>query len=255
MSYVPQISIALVSWDHFLRPSHVEPKARYLTEAGPAAFDAALEQALAQFGKHIPSKTALPDKLIFALFELGCGRQSGLFQLDTAKWTFEQRSAEFGLLGTSQDVQGALIESFIVIGNTSKGLVHFVEENAMLLGSQYLVIALSSAISVAIYATTRSLERERYGVRSLIHLQELFHRPWLLFEGLATLSKIVKSDSNDGEIIATLISDAQQVASGTVWLEDVLSEVVIRTATPWLNAMAATIGLSHLANRWVCIEQ
>src|SRR2546421_146295 len=78
----PQQPITLTSWDRFLHPSHLEPRVIYLSEAGPAAFDAALEEALQQSGKHLPAKIVQTDRLIFALFELGCGRQSGLFRWD-----------------------------------------------------------------------------------------------------------------------------------------------------------------------------
>jgi hypothetical protein len=245
----PKISTALTSWDHFSQPSHVEPRVAFLSEAGPAAFDAALEQAFGEAGINFPLRVARPDKLIFALFELGCGRQSELFQWDNVKRTFGQRGREFGLLGASQDVQDAFTEGFIATGNSIKGLADFIEENAALLGSQHLRIALSSAISVAIYATTRFLERGRHSIRSLIQLQELFHRPRLLFEGLATLAKTMKSGSNAGEAIARLTNESQQPVTRAVWLEDILSEVIVRTATPWVKATADVVGLSPPAIR------
>ena len=240
----PDTSATLTSWDHFLHPSRVEPGVAYLSEAGPARFEAALEQALTRVGKHLPSKVARPDKLIFALFELGCGRQSGLFQWDNVLRIFGQRSVDFGLPGTSQDVQDAFIEDFITTGSTIRRLVHFIEEDAAPFGSQHVVIALSSAVSVAIYATMRFVERQRHGVRSLLQLQELFHRPRLLFKGFAALAKIMNSGSNACETIARLLNETQQLAGGAVWLEDILSEVVVRAATPWLEAMTDVVGLS-----------
>jgi Gamma tubulin complex component C-terminal len=241
----PQISTALISWDQFLRPTHVERNATYLSELGPTAFDATLERALGQFGRHLPSKVAQLDKFVFALFELGCGRQSGLFQWDSLKRTFGRRSAEFGLLGTSQEVHYTITEGFITTGNTMKGMVDFIEENAALLESQNLVIALSSAMSGALYATMRYLEQKRHSVRSLIQLQELFHRPRLLFEGLSRLAKIVRLGSNASDAIGRLTKEAHQITDGAIWFEDILSEVVVRTAKPWLDAMADVVGLSR----------
>lgn len=245
----PKISAALTSWDNFLQPSYLEPRTTYLSEAGPRAFDAALDEALRKVGKHLPLKVARPDKLIFSLFELGSGRQSGLFQWDNLNKTFTQRNEEFGLLGTSQNVQEPFIENFISIGNTVRRLRDLIEENIALLGSQHLVTALSSAMSVVLFATARFLERERRNVQSLLQLQELFHKPRLLFEGLSTLATIVKSGANAGETVTRLTDEAQQLTSGAIWLEDILSEVVLRTATPWVKAMADVVGLSRPAIR------
>jgi hypothetical protein len=245
----PKISAALTSWDSFLQPSHLEPRTIYLSEAGPRAFDAALDEALRKVGKHLPLKVARSDKLIFSLFELSSGRQSGLFRWDNLNKTFTQRNEEFGLLGTSQNVLKPFIENFISIGNTVRGLRGLIEENVALLGSQLLVTALSSAVSVALFATARFLEQERRNVQSLLQLQELFHKPRLLFEGLGTMVMIVKSEANVGEIVARLTDKAQQLTSGAIWLEDILSEVVLRTATPWVKAMADVVGLSRPAIR------
>jgi hypothetical protein len=245
----PKISATLTSWDSFLQPSYLAPRATYLSEAGPRAFDAALDEALRKVGKSLPSKVARPDKLIFSLFELGSGRQSGLFQWDDLNQTFVRRSEEFGLLETSQNVQEAYIENFISIGNTVRGLRDLVEENIALLGSQRLATALWSALSVVLLATARFLERERRSVQSLLQLQELFHKPRLLFESLNTIATIVKSEANASKTVARLINEAQQLSSGATWLEDVLSEVVLRTATPWVKTMANVVGLSHLAFR------
>lgn len=244
-----QKSTALLSWERFLQPSHVQPRAVYLSDAGPAAFDAALEQAWRQFGRHLPAKVVQTDTLISALFELGCGRQSGLFKWDSVRSTFVRRSEEFGLLGTSQDVQHALIEGFIATGNTVKGLADFMGESALPVGPQHLVIALSSAASVAIYATTRFLEQGRRSVQSLVQLQELFHKPRQLFERLTTLVKIAKSGTNASQTIAKLTNEIQQLSNGAVCFEGILSEIMIRTATPWLNEMADVVGLSSSAVR------
>jgi hypothetical protein len=241
----PKISTALSSWDHFLQPSYVEPTATYPSEARPPAFDAALGQALRLVGRHIPPKIARADKLIFALFELGSGRQSGLFLWDSLNKTFQRRTGEFRLHGTSQEVHDAFTEDFIATGNTIRGLIDYIEGNAVLPAWEHLAAALSSAISVAIYATMRFLERERHSVRSLIELQELFHRPRLLFEGLTAFTKIVESGGNASETIARLTNEAQQLTSGAVWLGDILSEVTVRTATPWVSALAEVVGLSR----------
>jgi hypothetical protein len=240
----PQKSTALISWDCFLHHSHVEPRAIYLSEAGPAAFDTALEQALRQSGKHLPAKVVQTDRLISALFELGCGRQSGLFKWDGVRSAFVQTSGEFGILGTSQHVQHAFIRGFITTGNIVKGLLDFMEESALSVGSQHLVIALSFAVSVVIYATTRFLEQGRHNVQSLVQLQELFHKPRQLFERLTTLVKIAKSGPNASETIAKLTNEIQQLGNGAVCFEGILSEVMMRTATPWLDAMADVVGLS-----------
>lgn len=245
----PKISTTLSSWDQFLQPSCLEPKAMYLSEAGSATFDAALGRTLRVLGKRIPSKIARADKLVFALFELGSGRQSGLYQWDSLDQIFRRRTGEFRLLGMSQEVHDAFTEEFITTGNTIRGLIDFTKEKAVLPSLELLGTALSSAISIAIYATTRYLERERHSIRSLIELKELFQRPRLLFEGLAKFVKIVKSAGSASETIARLTNEAQQLTGGAAWLGDILSEVTVRTATPWVNAMAEVIGLSRLAIR------
>ena len=245
----PRVQTALTSWDHFLQPSHVEPRAAYLSEAGPAAFDAVHEQGLRRAGKYLPSKVARSDKFIDALFELGCGRESGLFQWQKRKMAFERRTVEFGLLGTSQDVQDALIETFNTTGSSMRRLIDFTEENAGLSESQRLQIALSSAISLVVYSLMRIMEEQRHSVRSLPQLQELFHKPHLLVESLTTLVKIARSGAQASEIIVELMNESQQLSSGTVWLENILSEIVIRAATPWTNDIANFIGISPPATR------
>ena len=245
----PGTSNVLTSWDRFLQPSHGEPEATHLSEAGPAAFDAFLGKGLIQIGKHFPSKIARPDKFIVALFELGCGRESGFFRWQKWKKTFERRTSDFGLLGTSQDVQDALIESFNTTGSTIRYMIDFTEEIAVPSESQELLIALSSAISVAIYAVMQFVEQERHTVQTLPRLHDLFHRPQLLIEGLVTLVKMARSGAKSSEIIVDIINEAQQLGSGTVWLEDILSETIIRAATPWLNDLAYFIGLSPPTSR------
>ena len=245
----PRVPIALTSWDHFLQPSHVEPKAVYLSEAGPAAFDAVLEQGLRRVGKYLPSKIARPDKFIDALFELGCGRESGLFQWQKVKKTFERTTGEFGLLGTSQDVQDALIETFNATGSSMRRLIDFTEEYAGPSESQRVLIALSSAIADIIYALMRIVEEERHSVRSLPQLQELFHKPHLLVECLTTMVKVAELGPQGSEIIVELINKTEQLSSGSVWLENILSEIVIRAATPWTTDIADFIGISPPATR------
>ena len=129
-------------------------------------------------------------------------------------------------------------------GNTVRGLVGFMEESALPVGSQQLEIALSSALSVAIYATTQFLEQGRHSVQSLIQLQELFHKPRQLFECLITLVKIAKPKANASETIAKLMNEIQKLNNGAVCFESILSEVMTRTARPWLDAMADVVGLS-----------
>src|SRR2546423_10229599 len=173
----PDALAALVSWDRFLYPSHLEQKVIYLSEAGPAGFDATLEQAFIRVGRHLPSKVARPDKLIFALCELGSGRPSGLFHWDNMLGMFKQTSGDFGLIGTSPDVQDAVMKDFIRTGSTIRRLNDFMEDDAAPFGSQPVITALSSAMSIAIHSTMRFVQRERQGVRSLLQLQELFHKP------------------------------------------------------------------------------
>jgi Gamma tubulin complex component C-terminal/Gamma tubulin complex component N-terminal len=232
----------LVNWDTFLNPETETPRSAYLSEAGPACFDAFLAIYASQTISRLPKVIAQHEDFLRSVFELGLGRDSLLYRYDPQQAKFIPVSEDFRISGISFDAQHHVVQEVLEMGNTMRQLEAFVAKPK----SRPLSIALSATISVILYAIKAELQASERNVQSTLQLDDILARPKCLVQTLKQLVGVLKITDSDIGAIVKLLKESEELASCHTWLTQILHEILGRISAPWISTIEAELGL-HLS--------
>jgi Gamma tubulin complex component C-terminal/Gamma tubulin complex component N-terminal len=229
----------LVDWDTFLNPRAEKPWSAYLSEAGPTVFDAVLAIDASRTGTELPKVVAQHEDFLRSLFELGIGRNSLLYHYDQALGKFVPATEDYGLSGVSFEIQRDVLQDVLQMGNSMRQLEAFVAEAK----PNTLSIALSSAISIILYAVETKLQTSKSKIQSILQVKELLSRPKCLVQSLRHLIEISKTAHCSRDAIIKLTDEAEKQSSHHSWLAPVLHEILRQVSAPWVATIEARVGL------------
>lgn len=226
----------------------------YLSEAGPAAFDAALtEREAVSDGRLQAGRAIRSDPYLNSLLELGLGRPSTLFHVEDGGSTFKAALEDGRASGSSLEVSRSLVEGLKDLGEKTLQLSHFVEATFELNRSCAGLVALASVIRAVLSSVQEYCVSRRKNVTSLLQLQDLFERPKEL---IAMLMEIYRRLGVGAEFMIKITDENLASATFEVLQEQedrgedsqLMQRFLKRVAQPWLENLESSIGLRQGAS-------
>ncbi|KAH8585573.1 Spc98 family-domain-containing protein [Bisporella sp. PMI_857] len=235
------------SWDSFDNEKAKNLHSPYITEAGPAIFDAAVE-ATRDYLQVNNTGHKVVNARVYAtsLLALALGRNSVLFAWDEGKHAFKPALAEMRISGYTSEALNSMLALFLDCGNLTKGLQAFVDKAYSKRRSPGQ-IALADAVSTLLRTTQSSLSEAASKCKSILQLQVLFKPAHAI---LTCFNRIVKSTSktrSDESMLSTIFEEILLQEHKTDLTRDVLVEVLSRVSHPWLEFLGEWLGLQREA--------
>jgi len=233
------------SWETFLQPTHKEPCSAYISDAGTAAFDAAIETRVRKTHVNVVNRTIIqPKTLLNSLLALGLGLESLLFTWDKPAKAFKEviknaRGSGFSLRATQ-----AVVQRFIRIGNITRHLRSSAEKIYATQSALPARVALASAVLAILNTIESHLLPKVASVQSLLQVQQLFQRPQHILDRIQDIIADTRIIKNDQQLASTLFQQLQRHDQEDNLLRLVMLHIVARVSRPSLELLAAWTGLS-----------
>ncbi|KAI7258124.1 hypothetical protein KC352_g10765, partial [Hortaea werneckii] len=231
----------LRTWEAFERRRSLgEGRVCYLSEAGPQAFDAALNSARGSVSSQVlPQNTA-----ISALYNLALGRASIFFQWSNDKACFYPTLQAFPISGHSQQLSSSIMAQTIAYGSMVRRLRTFADPAAQLKGSLPAWMALKLSISNILETLEGELIRWFATTRSILQLQGILERPRQLLDVLCALRVLVDSSTSEEQAISELSDYIHSAAEAGSVFSGLLRDLLNAVCEPWLTRLSCELGLT-----------
>jgi hypothetical protein len=227
------------TWEGFENSSHAKPTSPYITEAGPAALDAALQKD----EKVAPGRVLKGDILLQSLWNLGLGRSSILFSWDVKARTFAPAISDGRSSGLTLPCAKSLTTQFILTGSTFVWLRAFVERTFASGTSIPARVALATCISSILSTFEDHLGTHCNSVRSLLQLQNLFDRPRRILMHTARTVDAVKLAKSNEQLASILYQRVLELEEGDQDLRRLSAEILRKVAKPSMDILAEWAGI------------
>ncbi|KAF2161452.1 hypothetical protein M409DRAFT_69796 [Zasmidium cellare ATCC 36951] len=209
-----------------------------ISEAGPAAFDAAIN-LLPQLRNDVG---VLPqDYALRALCNLALGRSSTIFQWNAKILRFEQTLKGASITGVSRACLDSLAEEIIDTGSTIAKL-RTVAERQRYAKIPSATLALNSCVRSILNAIDECMSEQLSSVRSVLQLQNLLAAPKRLLSVLEALVEATKQCESDESVISAVSDHIYDQVQTQYDLCAVLRALLARVSVPWLERLATDIG-------------
>jgi hypothetical protein len=226
------------TWESF-DDSEQEQGSLFISEAGPAAFDALL--ASDQEAGDIPD---VLDAAIYCacLLNLALGRSSILFSWESEKNSFVKTSPRLIISGLSLETVKAIDKLCLECGNSARHLQAFAE-GAYSIASTPTRVALAGVVDRLVTAVRSELKSNSHGVRSILQLQSVVQPARsILFYFKGLVKKLAQQTSDEG-MLSCLFQEAQASEYRDGLVEDVTREVLRVLSNPWIEFVEEWVGL------------
>lgn len=239
----------LLTWEAFARPQYLNneaPTPSYISEAGPAAFDAALD-LLERSGKRRlqAGQVVRFDALLRSLWHLALGRESMLFPLK--RYTTErgfQAAIEYARSsGCSVESTQDTISGVFCMGHAVQGLRAFIDSTYERGTSHQTLIAFASALHDVLDAVEEHVIGGIEKVRTLIQLEQLLELPKKLVLMMLELVEELKSYESDEEMFERLFVRVEENEETVGPFQDVLLRILEKVSCPSFEQIERLIGL------------
>ena len=233
-----------LTWEGFSDPKYQEPTPTYISEAGPLAFDAALQVHEEQSRGHTKAGRALQSNVFLkSLFHLGLGRQSVLFPLDKARNRFRQAVEDGRMPGYSLASAQSLVQDFLELGNAVVGLQAFIDKTYAAYDAVQGLVALANATSVVLSAIENHVTYQGDAVKSLLQLQNLYERPRQIVLAVKEIVNIAGSATLKGDLANTIFIKVQGMEESHQPILEILLQILARVSRPSLEVIEIRTGL------------
>jgi hypothetical protein len=236
--------IKFLTWQNFLTQNDQPPQPLYLSEAGSAILDAALQNAVKSPRATKAGRPIHNSILLRSLWQLGLGRASVIFPYNEEKHAFEQAIDDGKASGATLTGCQSLIQVFLRLGNANLKLSRFVEKTYAGRSSLPVRVALARVVA-AVRDGVEVYVVERAGrIESLIQIQTLFERPKGLIDIVTSIVDAAGSAETDETLLSVIFAKAQDFEQ----IEDMqtLLGVILRVVSrPWLDRLQQSIGLTN----------
>lgn len=233
--------LKLTSWDHFCNYQHKEPGTADLSEARAATFDAitACPNTAAP-----TAPLVVTDRFLHALYELGLGRSSVLFQWLEEEDCFTQSIDNFAVRGCTPEVVQHIVDSTAAAGRVMRKLS---EATRSYLGGRPAgspsVLAFQSTLNSCLMAIQQYMDSRRYDIISILRFEQAFLNVLLLLELLGHLASLVEDSDNDHSLLASLLERATTLSNDYPLFVPLLNQIISFVAKPVLEELSCDIGL------------
>jgi hypothetical protein len=240
---------AAPTWERFRNENHEEPSP-YLSEAGPLAFTAALQHLESTDRRETPSKQILvkTEPLMKDLFLLGLGVESLFFMYDKPKKRFRPRFDNVTLPGLSTQLIGGLASEFIEMANDLHFLDYFVEKSYQTARSSSTRIALADCVRSVVFTLRSVLSEDYETTRSLLQLRHNFQKPRAIVRYIVEVIEHTRNLTTPEQILTKVFYLTQESEFKNAWVHKLMLEILSRTSVPWLESIAACVGLRSMDN-------
>ncbi|KAH6856750.1 Spc98 family-domain-containing protein [Chaetomium sp. MPI-CAGE-AT-0009] len=227
------------TWESFDDSEQEQGSPLFISEAGPAAFDALL--ASNQESGDIPD---VLDAAVYCtcLLNLALGRSSVLFSWESEKNSFVKTSPRLTISGLSLDTVKDVDKLCIDCGNSARHLQAFAE-GAYSAASTPTRVALAGVADRLVTAVRSELKNNSHGVRSILQLQSVVQPARLIlfyFKGL--VKKLARQTSDEG-MLSCLFQEAQASEHRDSLVQDATREVLRVLSKPWIEFVEEWVGL------------
>jgi hypothetical protein len=231
---------SLCTWEAFEKnPVPNAEHTTYLSEAGAAAFDAAL---LSPDTEGVPG--VLPqDASIRALCNLALGRSSIFFQWDESK-KFYQTLPDVTISGLSDLCSSSFSARIMAYGLGYRSLLDWTEDNLEPARTNPATTALQRVAARVLQAVEADIIGRLAHVRSLLQLQGILEHPFELVSHLQAIREAAGARQAEVETISAVSDRIHAITTGGSLFSSVLSTILAETCAPWLEELSAELGLS-----------
>ncbi|KAJ4353566.1 uncharacterized protein N0V89_005296 [Didymosphaeria variabile] len=232
--------VTFFTWELFEQPEHVERNTPYITESGPAAFDAALLQ---DDSRTAAGRILKGDVLLESLWNLSLGRTSILFSFNTKRKSFEPAISDGRASGVSPRTAQSIINQFIHGGNTFLYLRSFVERTFASADSISARVALATAVSSLLSTFEEHLGRQSNKIRSILQLQRLFARPREILNHVAQTINAVKHARSNEQLSSLIHHRLLEAEEGDSYIRQLSCQILRQVAQPSIDLLSEWIGI------------
>ncbi|KAK3390482.1 Spc98 family-domain-containing protein [Podospora didyma] len=230
------------TWENFDRVHYGQSSPVFITEAGPAAFDALI--ASDQDSSSKPGINVVDDASYCAcLLTLALGRNSLLFTWDSEKHTFHKTVSRLKTSGLSLESIECIDKLCISCANSMKHLQSF-SDKIYSHPSTPAKVALAQAIEQLVLALQTELNDRRQSVRSILQLQSLVQPVQTVLSYFEDLVGKLAAEKSDEKMLSRLFQEAQYAEYRNSLLRDATREVLRLVSRPWINFVQEWIGFS-----------
>ncbi|SPQ23711.1 67d62c16-11ce-4cc3-abca-4e67e4149e00 [Thermothielavioides terrestris] len=229
------------TWESF-EQGHQGPRSpTFITEAGPAAFDALL---VASQDTH----DARPDVLDAAVYcaflrSLALGRSSRLFSWDPGKNSFVKTAPHLRVSGLSLDLIQAIDSQCLCCGNSARLLQTFADATTYSAAASPTRVALAGIVDRLVTAVRSELSDHSRDVRSILQLQSVVQPACSVLSYFRELVKKLSEQTSDEGILSCLFQEAQASEYRDELLRDLTREVLRMLSKPWTDFVEEWLGL------------
>ncbi|KAF1832037.1 hypothetical protein BDW02DRAFT_632359 [Decorospora gaudefroyi] len=232
--------VLFYTWESFEKGEHVPSQTPYITEQGPAAFDATLAE---DEGKISTGRILKGDVLLQSLWNLGLGRSSIFFQFSPKLKTFEPTIQHGRVSGLSLLAAQSLTTHFTHTGNTFLYLRSFAERTFTSTTSIPARVALATSVSSILSSLEDTLGKQSVNINSLIQLQHHFTRPRdILFHVARTVDAGKHAETNE-QLASILHHRLLELEEGDEHLRRLSGQILCQVARPSLELLSEWIGI------------
>lgn len=234
----PSKPSALRTWEAFLDETHIEPRTTYITEAGPNAFDALLDDHSRK-----PSEVLQPAFFLKCLGLLGLGRSSALFHWNAKSRTYEQTLESVRYMGCSMPCTISIIRELSQIGTLFVELRAFVETSYLAKQPLSARIALARCFQVILEVLDRELASHVPNVKTPLQLLSSLHVPGRVLSDLREFAKASSSSRSNSDFISKTHRKVQELTKTCTPFSEIYGDILDRVCRPWQQIVRMTVGL------------
>ena len=239
----------LLTWQAFEAQTQVPMQTCYISEAPPAAFDAAITQPDLLGVDN--SDTTLVDTGLYAtsLLALGLGRTSAFFTYDVTSKKFRSPPGNVRLSGFSTETIQSVTNTFLGCGNYAKEIEHFTEKVYKSgPNSTPARIALAESLSTALHTVQAYLTINPRDIKSILHLHAHFEPVHSLLSTFSAILRQIKAVKSDEEVLSVLYTFIQKQEHKTDGTYTILLSLLSRVSRPFLEFVSEWSGLQPEAS-------
>lgn len=232
------------TWSSFDAPEAPQDDPIFISEVGPAAYDALLAAEENPFAIESNDQYDTLDSKAYinCLLALALGRESLLFTWGKDNGSFVTALPLIKISGYSGDVLRGINRACLESGNANRHLRSFVDSMYAARASP-ATVAFANALDKILLVIQSELGSRGQSARSLLQLQAIVrpvHAITTYFMKL--IVKLTKSTSEEN-LLSTVFEEAQSAEYGELYLRDTMREVLKMVSKPWTDFVEEWIGL------------
>ena len=235
------------SWETFYDKDFKEPQTVYISEGGPRVFDAALDtsfESTAEDGSSQgPGRVIQSGPIIASLLQLGLGRESMLYRYNQDQHSFCPCIEDGRMSGYSLEAFKSLSNTFVELGNQTRGIRSFVDDTQASSRSSPALVALAGSFSTILATVQAEIGNASDSSRGLLQLQSLFERPGLLLTWLSDIIRKFNGVNTDEDLLSRLFEVVEGSEHTAAWLRPIVFQVLASASKPWLESAGDWLGL------------